>query len=240
MENNFINAYTVSAKVEGEIWKAKTGTFKASNELEAIEKAKKVLGLEEKHIITAEEVRVYPINTKLQNDSYPYGREKCTAFHSVEWVKNKGCRTIFQTINPKTGRLNNPKKSTYYNVILPCEIVSNGHFDSIGYLDFNGSEAINKGLHFMNDFFELFTPEQIEDIALTILGMSKVDFKAQVIYAGSEVETLKPLYEPLIKNLCTIAKEKTNLFLDVLLDVQAIDSAKKPNYNPFKVTSYGI
>lgn len=240
MENNFINAYTITAKVEGESWKAKRATLKAANELEAIEKAKKVLLLEDKHTITAEQVKVYAINTKLQNDFYPYGREKCTAFYSVEYVKNKGCRTIFQTINPKNGRLNNPKKSTYTSVILPCEIVSNGHFDSVGYLDFNGSQSINEGLQFMNDFFELFTPEQIEDTALTILAMSKIDFKASVIYAGSEVETLKPLYEPLIKNLCEIAREKTNLFNTVFLDIDALNAAKKPNYNPFKVTTYTV
>jgi hypothetical protein len=234
MENNSINAYKISAKIEGESWNYLGGTFAASNESEAIEKAKNILKIKDNHVITTEHIRVYPIGTKLQNDNYPYGRERATAYYSIEYVKNKGCRSVFQTINPKNGRINNPKKSTYYRIILPCEIVSNGHFDSVGYLDFNGSDAINKGLVFMSDFYSCFTKPQIEESALVALAMIKIDMRAQVIYKGSDLESLKPLYEPIIKNLVEITKFHENLFANVLLDLDAIKAASNKDFKAFK------
>lgn len=46
-------------------------------------------------------------------DDYPYGSLKCKMFFWIETVKNKGDRYVTQSINPKNGRENAPKKSTY-------------------------------------------------------------------------------------------------------------------------------
>ena len=231
-----LKAYQVKASVNGKSWMTKSTVLTANNEDEAKEKAAKILNLTGEHTLSIEPVTVYETGAKLETNNYPYGRLRCTAFFSVEYNGNKGSRTTFQTINPKNGRLNKPKHSTYYRVILPM-MESNGHYSYCGYLDFNGSEAINKGLYFMSDFFELFTPEQIKSIALDIIAMSKVNAKAMVIYAGSEWEQLKPLIEESIKTLCKIANEGENLFLSCLLDIQKIEATKKPDFNPFKVTT---
>ena len=113
---------------------------------------------------------------------------------------------------------------------------SAGKFDSCGHLQFNGSEDINTGLHFMNDFFELFTEQQIESIAIHLVAMMKVNAKAQIMYCGTDWEQLKPLVDSQIRAAVEIVKTKDNKFLDCLFDVAKIEALKKPNYNPFKVT----
>ena len=234
---NTIKAHQVMGTKQG--WKYATfsATVKSETEQQALDKVKKICKEFEAYTFEIIPVEVCPIDSKLQTDSYPYGRERTTAFFSIEYNSNKGCRTVFQTINPKNGRINNPKKSTYSPVILPC-ILPDGKISYCGYLDFNGDESINKGLMFMSDFYELFSIEQIKDIALFAIGMSKVNAKAQVIYCGTDFETLKPLVEPSIKNLMHIAKTGENLFMNSFLDCAAIEALKKPDFNPFKVTEY--
>lgn len=234
-----ISAYQITATVEGKTWLNKRTTLTAIKETEAKEKAIKALNLSSEHILNIEPVEVFSTDAKLQTNNYPYGRLRCTAFFSVEYNGNKGARTTFQTINPKNGRLNNPKHSTYYKVILPMQL-SNGHFDYCGYLDFNGSESINKGLYFMADFHELFTIEQIKNIALDIIVMQKVNAKAMCIYGGADWEQVRPLIEQSLKTLVKIANTGENLFLDCLIDIKAMGETKKPDYNPFKATSYSI
>jgi len=227
-------AFTVRASVGQKSWMTKSTTLTADLAEQAIERAKLILNLTNEHEVKVEEVTVYPIGHVLTSDNYPYGRLRTTATYTVEMNK-KGCRTIFQTVDPKNGRLNKPKHSTYCDgVILPC-VNSLGHFDDCGWINFNGAEQINKGLHFVSDFFELFTPAQIEDIALRVVAMTKIDAKARVIYSGSVWEDIKPYYENAIKVLCDIAKTKTNRFSECLLDVAGLDSKKDENYNPFQV-----
>lgn len=233
--NTHKEAYKVTAIVPNKYWMQRGTVLTAATEEQAREKAREVLGLTDEHTLQIELVKVYPVNSHLSTDNYPYGRERATAFFSVEVVKNKGMREVFQTINPKTGRENKPKKSTYYHVILPME-KENGHFDFCGHLDFNGSEQINEGLQFMADFHELFTPDDVKDIALTAIAMVKVNVKAMVIYAGSTVESLKPLVNESINTLCRIANDGGNLWQNAKIDVKAIEATKKPDFNPFSVS----
>lgn len=229
-------AFKITAKVEGKSWLTRGTTLTANNEDAAKLKAANVLRLTDEHLLTIEKVTVHSSEAKLSTDAYPYGRLKCTAFFSVEYNK-KGMREVFQTIDPKTGRINKPKYSTYCPVILPME-ESNGFISFCGHCDFNGSESINKGLQFMADFHELFTPEQVKDIALTVIGMSKVNVKSMCIYAGSTWEQLKPLIENSVQTLAKIANTGENLWINALLDVDAIESTKKPDFNPFTVISH--
>jgi len=54
-------------------------------------------------------------NEKVEVANYPYGYTlKTTLFDTIEFNAKKGYRHVTQTINPKTGKLNAPKKSTYY------------------------------------------------------------------------------------------------------------------------------
>jgi hypothetical protein len=117
--------------------------------------------------------------------------------------------------------------------------LSNGHFDYCGYLDFNGTEEMNKGIQFMADFYELFTADEIKNISLDMLAMSKVNAKAMVVYAGSNWEDLKPLIDASVRTLTDIVGSGENLFQSCLLDVKAIEATKKPDYQPFRVVQYG-
>lgn len=234
----FLNAYKVKATVNGKTWLTKGTTLTANNESEAIEKSKKILMLTSEHNINIEPCKVYHVNSKLTTDSYPYGWQKTTAFFSVE-LNNKGCRTVFQTINPKNNKLNKPKNSTYYKVILPIEL-KNGHFEYCGYLDFNGTESINIGLNFLNDFKELFEPEHLKQFALDLIVMSKINAKAQVIYCGTNWDNMKQYYETPINTLVKIANGESMDFLSCVLNYEAIEALKVPDFNPFKVTEYKI
>lgn len=233
MKTTTTPAYTVRAQVTGQNWRTKSTTLTANSEQDAREKAARILRTTDAHTLTVEPVTVHSSETRLTSESYPYGSLRCTAFYSVEYNAGKGARTVFQTINPKTGRINAPKKSTYTAVILPMTD-ARGHFDSCGYLDFNGSESINTGLQFMSDFHDLFTPEQIKDIATRAVMMSKVNAKAMVIYAGSDWEALKPLIDHSVKILVEIANTGANLWASALLNVDAIEATKKPDFNPFR------
>lgn len=57
--------------------------------------------------------------TALLVDDYPYGRRVRTQIrYWLETVPRKGDRFVSQTLNPKTGRWNKPKRSTYVPVGL--------------------------------------------------------------------------------------------------------------------------
>lgn len=65
--------------------------------------------------------------TAYEVKDYPYGfRLRTSMFNWIETVPKKGCRFVSQTINPKTGRLNAEKKSTFY-VIGAMFLDGNGH-----------------------------------------------------------------------------------------------------------------
>ena len=64
---------------------------------------------------------------------YPYGRLRTSMFFNVEFNPKRGYRSVRQTINPKTGRLNNPKKSTYSTYMLLYKDLSTGYLNFMGF-----------------------------------------------------------------------------------------------------------
>jgi hypothetical protein len=232
-----LNAFLITAKINGETWQTKSAVIRAENETDALTTFKKVVKTDPRHLYDITPYTVFSSETVLKAESYPYGRLRTTAFFSVEHNGNKGMRTVFQTICPKKGRVNKPKKSTYCSVILPAQKKTDTYdnfIDYVGYLDFNGTESINIGLQFMYDFYDLFTIEQIKQIANHVVMMSAVNIKAMVIYSGSEFEDLKPLIENQIKTLTKISNTGENLFNECFFDLQAIEATKKPDFNPFR------
>jgi hypothetical protein len=227
------SAYQIKAKVKDKSWMSRGTTLTASSEQEAISKAKEILRLTDEHEIQLSPVVVYSSSSRLSTDNYPYGRLKATAFFQVESNK-KGFRSVFQTINPKTERLNNPKKGNYCAVMLPIEN-ENGHIDFCGHNDMNGGEEINRACHFINDFYELFTEQEIERMALHLIMMLKVHISAVCTYCGVKFDDMKPFVDEQVKAAVLIAKNKENLFLNCILDNEKIESLKTPDYKPFTV-----
>lgn len=178
-----------------------------------------------KYIKTTEKVSV---------DNYPYGYTlKTTAFYSVEHVKGKGFRTVFQTINPKTGKLNAPKKSTYSPVYVLKED-DDGKIKSHS-LDFYGDEGMVKDIKFLADHYDLFTKDEIKSIALHIIMVSKASIYGKVVYTNSDQTKLLALFDSLITTMVKIANTGDNLFGEVVYDIPAIKSLEVAGYNPFTV-----
>lgn len=62
-------------------------------------------------------------------ESYPYGRLRCQMRCWVETMDGKGQRSVRQTQNPKNGRWNAPKKSTYSPVVFMYFNQENQHVE---------------------------------------------------------------------------------------------------------------
>ena len=175
-------------------------------------------------------------NNKVEVLNYPYGFTlKTTLYDYIEFHPKKGYRHCTQTINPKSGRLNNPKKSTYYALLFRYYNEA-GHIKCLSY-SFNGEKSINLACKFIGANFDLFTSEEITYLYNTCLIMSKVDLKACMIYCGADLEDLKPIYNDFITLAVNGLKSKENNFLNMYLDPEKIEAAKIPNYNPFTVRS---
>lgn len=188
-----------------------------------------------------ENKKFIPTTEKVISENYPYGfKLKTTKTDYLEFSPKHGFRHCSTTINPKTGRTNNPKKSTYYDCML-LTTDENGHCKTF-VLGFNGSQELQRSFDFLKqpEIFKLFTPQQIEFFYIQILMYSKVNAKAQVIYCGTEWEELKKYYEKPIEEIVSAIKTKghENRFEKFVFDWEAIEALKKPDYNPFKVTHH--
>ena len=166
-------------------------------------------------------------------DSYPYGRLRTEARFSIEFNPKKGFRSVFQTINPKNGRVNAPKLGTYSD-ILYMEIVDG--FITFKQLNFYGGNDLNKAFKFMAENFDLFTKEQIEYITLSLVASTKIDMSGVFTYGGSKFEDLKQLYSHVVETLVKIVKTGENLFNSIELDTVAIEATKPVGFSPFKIS----
>lgn len=174
------------------------------------------------------------VNDKLEAKDYPYGYKKTSAFFSIEFKKGKGFRSIFQTLNPKTGRLNAEKKGTYNDIMYLKE--TDGFIQAHS-INMNGFDRLNAGFEFMYNNFGLFTEEQVKSIASTMLVLTAVSAKASCIYAGIDFDKLKPLIDGQTDVIKSIIKTGENNFGAIKFDFEAIEKLKPENYQPFKVVN---
>ena len=81
---------------------------------------------------------------------YPYGfKLRCQIRYWLEYSPKKGYRFVSQTENPKTGRWNAPKKSTYSSLAGQMYRDGEGHVKWTGLGDYTGAE---EALKFVRDF----------------------------------------------------------------------------------------
>lgn len=181
-----------------------------------------------KTIKTSEIIRV---------ENYPYSFNlRTTLFDSIDFDAKKGYRHSKQTINPKTGRENKPKKSTY-SPLLVRYYDENSYIKTL-HFDFNGDQEINRGCKFIFENFDFFTPVEITYLYNFIYMMALVDYKATVVYGGSKPEDLQPLYNDFLKICKDAIKTGENVFNLLQLDTEAIESTKPANFNPFTIRQY--
>ena len=185
-------------------------------------------------------LKLTPTTEKIISENYPYGfREKTTKTDYLEFSAKLGFRHCSTTINPKTGRVNNPKKSTYYSIML-LGTDENGHCKTL-VKDFYDDERKNSTIEFLSNSenFKLFTDMQMKFIYENFFVHLKADIKARVIYCGCKFEDLKPLYQSQIDLVIKGMKApQINFFPQIVFDWAAIEKTKIENYQPFKITHY--
>lgn len=183
-------------------------------------------------------MKMIKTNERIEVKNYPYGfRLKTTLTDYMEFDTRKGYRHCTQTIDPRNGRENKPKKSTY-SFFMARYFDDKGHIRT-HWLDFNGDESINKGCKYLAENFESLAPVERSYLYANILFAAVTDLKATAIFGGSKVDDLKPIYEPFFE-LCRAGKAdpETNFFGGMRLDSAAINATKPENFSPFVVKEY--
>lgn len=178
-------------------------------------------------------MKLFKTSEVLTTNDYPYGSLRCTAHFSVEFKEGKGFRSVFQTINPKTGRLNNPKKGTYSMLMIPIQ-QDNGHYGFLSKKFYHG-DKVNDICKFINENYDLFTPEQQEHFAISFMVYLKATAKAQVIYCGSKVDEVLKTIDPTVTLVAKGIKEKSNFWGNVNYPHNELEMLKVPDCNPFTV-----
>jgi len=184
-------------------------------------------------------LKLVPTDEKIISENYPYGfKLRTTKTDYLEFSAKHGFRHCSTTINPKTGRLNTPKKSTYYPIMLLGTDEKN-HCKSLVY-SINGLADIQKAIDFLKETanFDLFSNEQMHYIYMALMSACKIDMIARHRYAGVDLDEMKPYY---LDNVALLGRGLShngmlNTFESISFDVVALDAMKDPNFNPFKTT----
>ena len=111
-------------------------------------------------------------NPHIVND-YPYGYSlRCIMRYWIETTK-RGQRSCRQSQNPKTGKWNKPKKSTYSNIML-AGLDEKGHYKVIS----NSMYSLKESKEFSKKYSEYFSDWQKKEM-LNIIGMEEVYDKVE-------------------------------------------------------------
>lgn len=183
-------------------------------------------------------MKYIPTNEKVEVKDYPYGFTlRTTLYDTMEFDAKKGYRHCTQTINPKNGLLNKPKKSTYDDVMVRY-YDENNHIKVRVFTFFrDGVKGLNRFLSFLAENKEIFTTEEIKHFCLMLNAGSKVSMRSMVMYCGSKLDDLKPYFEKQIVELNKGINNPLEIdFSTISFDEQGIESTKDANYNPFKIS----
>lgn len=171
---------------------------------------------------------------KVVVENYPYGGLRTTLYDTIDFSPKKGFRHVTQTINPKTNRINNPKKGTYSEILIR-------YYDEINHIkvksfDTNSFEGINKTAKFVHENFDLFTKEEISYILMIIIRGIKINTQAKMAYCGASLENIKPLIDKQLTLAVALLKEPKNEFDGIVFDLEALKNTEVKDYNPFSIS----
>ena len=172
------------------------------------------------------------VNNKIEVKNYPYGYKKTSCFFSIEFKDSHGFRSVKQTINPKTGKLNKPKKSTYSQFLYMTDTDGFVEYHSMRIYEKKDVARIGK---FLSENFDLFTNKQIKYVYRKFILYSKTTIYAMATYCKSDVDTLMELFEPMIDIAVKGIKTGENLFSQLSIDVEAIEATEDKDFQPFRV-----
>ena len=153
-------------------------------------------------------------------NNYPYGfRLKTTKTYQIEFCKGKGFRSIETTIDPKTGKMNKPKKSIYNDLMF---LINKDGFITYGFKSCNHSyEGVKPLCQFIynNQKFLNLNNDMLDHIFLLLLAHIKISFQWT---KGNKNELLEVL-KPSIKNLHLFIKTKDlEILKDIYIDLDKI------------------
>jgi hypothetical protein len=185
-----------------------------------------------------------------QITDYPFGRHRTTGKAWIEFSKSKGFRFCRELVDPKTGRVCKPKKSTYSDIALPM-YDENGYFTWKSFRFGEGSvEDMPGNAARIAENWELWTPEQKMHILQHCYTYIIVNVRALYQYSG-----LNPENGVQMEEVCAIFKETAERIkagmrgeisnplqdLPVNLELYRELMAKVPQgYSPFKSQTYRI
>lgn len=178
-------------------------------------------------------MKTIPTSEKVAVENYPYGGLRTTLFDTIEYKKGKGYRHCTQTINPKNGKLNKPKASTYAPLMVRV-YNENNHIKTISF-DFNGDDELNRVAKFVNEHFDMFTADEIKYIYGEMLSGAKLGVYGCIRWAGAKLEDVAPLFKNCVDYSKLGLEDGLNYFEYLTVDVEAINNCKDPNYNPWVV-----
>jgi hypothetical protein len=95
-------------------------------------------------------------------DDYPYGFRLRTEIRYWIETTNRGERFVRQTLNPKTGLWNKPKKSTYDAIMLLVKNTENGYISNVGVHTSDSDPEILTT--FMNNYGDALTEHQLKEM----------------------------------------------------------------------------
>jgi hypothetical protein len=169
--------------------------------------------------------QILNISEKQEVNNYPYGRLKATAFFSIEFDYKKGFRSVFQTINPKTNRLNAEKKSTYSAFMCQFKEDETGHIKTAT-SNLSSYEDVNKLFDFITknqDKLQL-TEKMIESLCLAAIACTKINAR----YTPCNTESLLKVLDTPVKTLVSIVKKEEGFSTaDVVIDIFKIEELKE-------------
>jgi len=189
--------------------------------------------------MTTEQRKYFPTSTKIVSQNYPYGytlRTDKTDF--LEFSAKHGFRHCSFTVNPKNGRVNATKKSTYSPGMVLYQD-ANGHV-KVHHMSFYDKKEKQADIKFLADNFDLFTSDQITYFYNELFLRSKAGAYSLVVYCGADFEKIKPITEKYIHIITAGIKSKgsQNLFAEILQnwDFEALENTKVPGFDPFVST----
>lgn len=119
-------------------------------------------------------------------DDYPYGRRTRTVMRVwMETDPKKGQRAVTQTKNPKTGRWNNPKKSTY-SELRGMKMDENGHIEHFGLPPYPSPEKVERFKEQMGDQMSDQQAEMLERIVKEAAVVNSLEWRISVSQPGME------------------------------------------------------
>lgn len=143
----------------------------------------------------ATEIKKLEILNGIQTtDNYPYGRLRCTRTTELEYKKGRGYRVAHTTTNPKTGRINKPKRSTYSEFMTLYKDEETGYTKTYS-LSLNGTESIQRFINFLkiheNDLE--FSEDESQDLWASVIASIKIGAKWTKFKPTPEGEELMAL-----------------------------------------------